>query len=159
MAIEDPFFCRSLEDFEVLVDMLDDPLRRWFAADDLYRYLRGKWSVKGLPEVPEHLLTRVVNMLSGGLSPEECSHVDALHLLAKARSDPSVVSRRNSPPAPVWEVRQVWAYGSYVFYSEDAAQAYHDFVESLKERPALKVDGVAEEEPKVDNEGVYGVYL
>lgn len=106
------------EDLDVLIDMLDDSMRRWFAAQSLLNVL---W----LGVLSDDQRSRVGDMLG--------TQTDT-HLLAAALRDVIATGKpirsthlSNVPP------RKSWVYRGYLFETAEAARAYEDFVAWRKE--------------------------
>lgn len=134
-------FCRSLEEFEVLVDALDDPDRRWFVAQVLHDYVAFGERNYGLPPVPPQLLDRIVEFLGMDYDLRNRTFGSAVQaMLYRASSDYSTVRPVNGIPLVGGdddEIRQVWTWKGHVFYRESAAIAYREHCRMCEALPRL----------------------
>jgi hypothetical protein len=138
-------FCRSLEEFRVLTDALDDPDRRWFIAHELSEYIGWGNRHYGLPLVPREDMLRVLDVL-GVKRPDEKVEEQALRdqvqsALSVVYFDFRTVRRVESQPPPGGEeIQPAWTYRHCVFTSESAAVAYKEHCDRAAKLPPLESD-------------------
>jgi hypothetical protein len=122
------------DDIEVLIDMLDDDSRRWFAAWELAWLLRTGGGI-----TPHHAgrLAEIVDAptLGGGVAIRMKDVEDRLTLIwseeCPVELDDAVELETVSEP------RQLWQVGRYLFVSREEAQAYLD-LRAWKKRAKAK---------------------
>lgn len=122
----------TLDEIEVLIDQLDDPIRRWFIARELQKRIRDRGPSLTLSKaLPDHLWQRILDIAgepdrqySDGLRYADV-HTRAIRRLSQLSEPQSLHSSR--------EVAQVWSVAGVVFGNEEAARAYSEFLISQGE--------------------------
>jgi hypothetical protein len=133
-------YCRSLDDVEVMIDALDDPDRRWFAAEDLLTYINFGHNY-GFEPVTGEQLRRMSETLGGHTSVHD-THVVLLRVATHRLREwttrdgnGGMKLARFFDPVNPYARRQLWAVHGRVFVSEGAAEAYSNFRAALDELP------------------------
>ena len=108
------------DDVDVLIDMLDDPLRRWFAAWELYRVL-GKRGPKLKALRRERIAEEVGIERHSTISQITEQLLIIWGYEAPIPLDEGMLSVAGGDPA---EPRPLWQVGTYLFDSLKAAEIY-----------------------------------
>lgn len=138
MPSDDILYCRNLDDVEVMIDALDDPNKRWFAARELRWYI-SCCAIYGLPETTRELRARILLILKLDQMAENPSiHtvLDALRLSLPSSLD-VVAELHGRPVFDPNEIQPAWVYKELVFHTKEAAEAYRDYCEAAEAKPPL----------------------
>lgn len=112
----------SEEDIDVLIDMLDDPRRCWFAAWELRRVLISKGEVTPIQTERIAELVGVPRLDDGYFrSAVEDELMDVWSESVPFNFDHAVCGYRATD-----KVEPLWQAGTYLFASEEEAEAYLD---------------------------------
>lgn len=109
------------DDVDVLIDMLDDPLRRWFAAWELYRVL-GKRGPKLKALRRERIAEEVGIERHSTISQITEQLLSIWGDEVPLRLDEGTLTSTGSPVEP----RPFWQVGPYLFDSLEASEIYAD---------------------------------
>lgn len=112
----------SEQDIDVLIDMLDDPLRRWFAALELFTTLHCSRD-----RLMGEQFCRIAEIVASDATLDDHAVAEVLWALHLNERPPAIDTASSARVGIATQPRVRWQGECYLFESLKAAQAYLDY--------------------------------